>query len=109
MLTPLSHPVERRQVGDALRGLISDVVPLGLPPEALLDDANLYDHGLDSTSVVELVLRIEERFQLRLSDDDLDVELFQRLGRLVDCVMRNLPAASSETAGAGEHEPGETA
>jgi acyl carrier protein len=89
-----------------LKRLVVEVVHLDIPPDRLADDANLYESGLDSTSVVELVLRIEERFQVTVSDEQLEVELFQDLRRLADCVARNLEAATDRSQGAG-NDPAE--
>ena len=51
------------------------------------DDANLFeDCGLDSMSVLDLVLAVEERFGITISADELQSELFQRLTSLVQFV-----------------------
>jgi acyl carrier protein len=48
------------------------------------DNANLFeDCGLDSMSVLDLVLAIEEKFGITITPDELDSELFQRVSNLV--------------------------
>jgi acyl carrier protein len=55
------------------------------------DDANLFDDcGLDSMSVLDLVLAIEERFGITISADELQSELFQRVSNLAQFVESKL-------------------
>ena len=57
------------------------------------DDANLFeDCGLDSMSVLDLVLAIEERFGITISADELQSELFQRITNLAQFVDSKLAA-----------------
>jgi acyl carrier protein len=73
-----------------LKKLVLQVSPIKGSTDQIQDDANLYGDWLDSTSVVELVLRIEEFFAITVTADDVEIELFQDLGRLTDMVMEKL-------------------
>jgi acyl carrier protein len=60
---------------------------LKIAPEAISDTANLFnDCGLDSTSVVDLVVGLEQNFDITVDDDELDVKLFQDLSKLAEFV-----------------------
>lgn len=51
------------------------------------DDANLFeDCGLDSMSVLDLVLAIEEKFNITILADELQTELFQNISNLAQFV-----------------------
>jgi len=68
------------QILAELKRMVLEITQLKLAPEQIRDDANLYnDCGLDSTSVVDLILTLEEEFGISISEDELDVRLFQNL------------------------------
>jgi acyl carrier protein len=52
------------------------------------DDDSLADEGIiDSTGIVELVLFLEETFQMDIPEDDVLPEQFDSIGRLADYVL----------------------
>jgi acyl carrier protein len=82
--------IERTDVLTQLKELVLKVSPIKGSVDQIQDHANLYGDWLDSTSVVELVLKIEESFGIAVSADDVEIELFQDLGNLADMVMEKL-------------------
>jgi acyl carrier protein len=61
---------------------------------ALKDDASLLDLGvIDSTGVLELVLFLEETFELTVLDDELVPENLDSVERIADFVVRKRQAA----------------
>jgi acyl carrier protein len=73
-------------IADLLAGMLpSGAAVLNLNGETLLLSAGL---GLDSVTVLELLLKIETRFGVQFTDDDLSVELFRNLGSLAHAVHR---------------------
>jgi len=67
----------------ALKQLVIDVTQLKISPDEISNTANLFnDCGLDSTSVVELVIALEQQFKITIDEDELDVRLFQDLSKL---------------------------
>jgi acyl carrier protein len=72
-----------REVLTQLKELILEVTQMKISPAEIADNANLFnDCGLDSTSVVDLVVGIEEKFDIGIDDDELDIKLFQDLSVL---------------------------
>nr|AQQ74981.1 hypothetical protein [uncultured bacterium] len=66
-----------------LKRLALDISQLKISPEQIGDNANLFnDCGLDSTSVVELVIALEQEFDIVIAEDELDVRLFQDISSL---------------------------
>jgi acyl carrier protein len=51
---------------------------------------NLFDAGLTSLSMIELLVILEERFNIRISDDKLNRDIFSSIERLADFVTREL-------------------
>jgi len=64
----------------------------GLGPEVSLFD----DLGLDSTSIIELLMSLEDTTSLEIDPDELLPEVFQTVGSLSDYI-----EASSGRSGAG--------
>lgn len=56
---------------------------------------------LDSLAVVELVLALEERFGIRIDDDEVTAEIFETLGDLATFVDHKLVGGP----GATRHDP----
>jgi acyl carrier protein len=66
-----------------LKELILEVTQMKLNPDEISDNANLFnDCGLDSTSVVDLIVTIEQKFDISIDEDELDIKLFQNLSVL---------------------------
>jgi acyl carrier protein len=74
----------------ALKQMVSDITKVA----EVRDDGNLFeDCGLDSMSVLDLVLAIEEKFGISISADELQTELFQRVSNLAEFVDSKLSAS----------------
>jgi acyl carrier protein len=66
-----------------LKAMVLEITQLKISPDQVSDTANLFnDCGLDSTSVVELVVALEQEFDISIDEDELDVRLFQDIGEL---------------------------
>src|SRR5438270_12521348 len=63
-----------------IKTIVINVSKIAVPPGDISDHANLFDDiGLDSSSVVDLVLALEREFQIRIDEEDLSRALFQDL------------------------------
>lgn len=66
-----------------LKQMVLDITQSKITPAQISDTADLFnDCGLDSTSVLELVISIEDNFNIGVQEDELDVALFQNLSNL---------------------------
>jgi len=65
---------------------------LGLLPSELSDDDLLFEDGLglDSSSAIELIVAIEEEFEIELDDEDLTAEMFKSVRTVSKLVERRL-------------------
>jgi acyl carrier protein len=87
MEAKLIETATRSEILTKLKELVIEVTQLKIAPEAISDTANLFnDCGLDSTSVVDLVVGLEQNFDITVDDDELDVKLFQDLSKLAEFV-----------------------
>ena len=65
-----------------LQRCLFEVLKLDLAPGALDDDTDLYELGLDSMSVVDILIGIETEFGLTIEVDELSADLFGKFGTL---------------------------
>lgn len=80
-MTP--SPDARTSTASTVRQVLADILGLPVETDALHDEANLFELGLDSLGVVRFVADIEAALRVQLPTEDLRAELFERLGRLI--------------------------
>lgn len=79
------------ETAERLRAIISNV--LGIAPPQI--DTDLVDTGvLDSLALVELLVAVEEEFQMRFAPEDLEIERFRSVAALVELVEAHGSAAA---------------
>lgn len=70
-------------VEDRLKHMIVDRLFMRIAPEEIENDKSLIDtYGVDSVSLLELVVGIEEEFGIAVDDEDFSVEHFETVSRL---------------------------
>lgn len=91
MQTKRSVLSARSQMLATLKELVVETTQMKVSPDTISDTANLFnDCGLDSTSVVDLVIGLEQKFEITIDEDELDVKLFQNLSTLAEFVEAKL-------------------
>jgi len=76
-----------------LKVMIVERLFLKVKPEEIPADASLMDtYGVDSVSLLELVVGLEEAYGIRLEDGDFNVQHFATVAALRDFVKERLPA-----------------
>jgi acyl carrier protein len=77
---------------DELREFVTDNFMFGKPYEGFADDDSFIDRGIiDSTAVMELVAFLEERYRIKLRDQDLipdNLDSINGLTRFVESRLR---------------------
>ena len=92
--------VEHQELIDKIKSMIVNISRIGLTPKEISNHANLFDDlGIDSNSVVELVLALEAEFGVSINEEDLEAELFQDVSKWSDLV-RSKQARSREALSA---------
>ncbi|MCX4750458.1 acyl carrier protein [Kitasatospora sp. NBC_01287] len=77
--------MERTEILVQLQRSLSEVLNREVPE--LREDARLFeDLALDSTSVIELLMSLEDTVGLEIDPDELGPEVFRTVGTLVDYV-----------------------
>lgn len=78
---------------EILRGIVSNVLKLEVAPTEIIAETNLYELGLESLSVVDLLTQVEIAFGIVIDVDDLSAELFGRFSTLTEFVQRKIDQA----------------
>lgn len=76
-----------------MRQLIASYAKLNADISELADDSNLFDAGLTSLNTVNLMLAIEDEFDIEFDDDSLRRETFQSVDALTAVVSDLLQTA----------------
>ncbi|WP_062216625.1 acyl carrier protein [Streptomyces sp. NBRC 109706] len=85
--------MERSEIVDQLRAALSTV--LGRPLDPFTPELSLFDDlGLDSTSVIELLMSLEDTVGLEIDPDELGPEVFRTVGSLTDYVETSFRTAT---------------
>lgn len=67
---------------ERLKSIIAD--QLGVDENTIAEDTSLEDLGTDSLALVELVMSVEEEFNIEIADEDL--ETFKTVGDVLDYI-----------------------
>lgn len=67
---------------EKLSGIIAD--QLGIEQNIITEDTTLEDLGADSLALVELVMSVEEEFDIEIQDEDM--EKFKSVGDVLDYI-----------------------
>lgn len=73
-----------------IRNILKGNVELEIPVDEIAVDASLLELGVDSISMIKIILNIENVFDLIFEDDDLVVENFMNIERLVNYVRKRI-------------------
>jgi len=75
-----------KMVDDVVRGLVIKTCELPVDPNTLAEDADLYAAGLTSFASVQLMLALEEEFDIEFPDHLLNRKTFSTLRSIADAV-----------------------
>lgn len=73
---------------DQIRDILAENGRLAVPVETLGDDADLFAAGLDSLAIVNVLMRLEEQFDIELPDEMLQRKTFATLASIESVVSR---------------------
>ena len=78
-----------QQLKQQIKEMIVERLFLDADPAEMGDDENLMEnYGIDSVNLFEIVVGLEEQFEISFEDEDFSVDLFANVNSLVDFVER---------------------
>ncbi|MFP4251073.1 MAG: acyl carrier protein [Guyparkeria sp.] len=84
----MSVVAERDPVFESVRDVIVQTLDLPGPKQRFVPDSGLFGEipELDSMGVVLLLTALEDRFDIQLSDDEIDAEWFETFGSVANFI-----------------------
>jgi acyl carrier protein len=89
-MTEVTAPTRRDEVVSAIGTALGAVLDSELPE--VTETTNLFEIGVDSTSVLELLLQLEEDLDWEFDAENLRMEHVETVGALADFVSSTLDA-----------------
>ena len=77
---------DKDMYAEQIRPIISEHARLRVPVDQLADGADLYEAGLTSLSTVNLMLALEEHFDVEFTDKMLGRKTFSSIATLSDAI-----------------------
>jgi len=85
---------EDRMVEDQLKAMIVERLFLKVAPSDIADDDILMEcFEIDSVRLFEIVIGLEEIFEISLEDDEFSIERFESVKAIAELVRQKLAAA----------------
>ena len=74
-----------------IKEMIVERLFLNVAPADIPDDADLMEaYGIDSVNLFEIVVGLEEQFEITMEDDDFNVETFSNVDNIAEFVVAKL-------------------
>ena len=71
-----------------IKEMIVERLFLNVAAEDIPDDADLMEaYGIDSVNLFEIVVGLEEQFEITMEDDDFNVETFSNVNNIAEFVV----------------------
>lgn len=86
----------RIEIKEILKSILMNILNLEMAREDIREDTNLFDLGIDSMTVIDLILAIEDEFAVTLDEEELTETLFERFESLVNMIFKK---KTTEVAG----------
>lgn len=76
-----------KQLKQQIKEMIVERLFLDVDPDAIADDENLMEnYEIDSVNLFEIVVGLEEQFEISFEDEDFSVDLFATINNLAEYV-----------------------
>jgi acyl carrier protein len=70
-------------IKDKLNSIINQKLKLSKLSEEIGENEDLSDYGLNSISIIRLIIAIEEEFSIEVDDEELTIEPFKTIGNIL--------------------------
>jgi len=84
--------MDLQTVKEEIKNIIVEKLELNIKPEEIEDDEMLFGGGLglNSISSILLIVEIEKKFNIQISDDDLTLDLFDSVEKLAEYALNKI-------------------
>lgn len=85
-MTHIPSGPTREDIAATVKACLLSAVGSTMGTDLIVEDTNLFDAGIDSMNMTDLLLQLEQRFGFTLAPEDLSSDLFLRFGNLLSFV-----------------------
>ena len=75
-------------VENVIKDIIIDVFKIRISPSEIKSSTNLYDFGLDSFNVVNLLIGIEDKLGVTVEPENISADTFEKFENLLGLIVR---------------------
>jgi acyl carrier protein len=85
---PIGTVMTQEAIANKIKQLLIETLSLSTTVEQLGEDTPLLGHipEFDSMAIVSVITSLEETFDIQIEDDELDAEVFESIGTLIQFV-----------------------
>lgn len=83
-------PVSNSSVAEQVKEIVAATLRIDPLDARFTDETNLYELGLESLNVVELLTQIEMAYDITIDVEDLSADLFTCFGTLIEFVHKKV-------------------
>lgn len=80
------------EIAEGTKHIVNKVLRIDPSEFQISDDSNLFELGLESLNVIELITELELAYRITIDVEDLSQDLFSRFGMLVAFMQTKLRA-----------------
>jgi acyl carrier protein len=82
--------MEEININDTIRNILGQLNILAANHDNINDNDDLFQLGLNSINIIEMIVKIEEAFDIEFSDEDLSLEGLQTIKKLENYVKNKI-------------------
>ncbi|WP_158602300.1 acyl carrier protein [Cohnella endophytica] len=86
----MSKEWKKEEVIDYLRESIAELTEESKDSAPVDIHEPIYDMGVDSMKTIQLIVLIEQHFDINFDDEELIMESFSTIDRITDCIVNKL-------------------
>ena len=81
--------MQREDVYREIKEILVEILSLEIDPEEIGDDEILFEGqlGLDSVAAIEILSEIEDRFDIEVEDEEIDLDMFRTVRSLAEVIL----------------------
>jgi len=91
----------RDEIKTRVKAILVERLKLDRTPDSIADDEALFGPeglGLDSIDALELVLGVEQEFQVKIENEEVGTQALGSVDRLADFILERNPSLASEAS-----------
>lgn len=83
--------ISKKEILEKIKDILKDEIMVQVSKKEITDNASLVkDIGLDSIQILELIIALENEFNIRIDDEDLNYEIFSCVKSLTDYIAKKV-------------------